>query len=110
MDVVEFTPTREQYAYTFGGAAPLMRIKPGHRAAAVVRRRVRRRPAQRRRPVQRRRSTCGSSTRRPDPSTSRAPSRATPWSLHLVALEPARDWGASAAIPFFGGMTSTDRT
>ena len=25
--------------------------------------------------------------------------------LHLVALEPARDWGASAAIPFFGGMT-----
>jgi acetamidase/formamidase len=29
--------------------------------------------------------------------------------LHLVDLEPARDWGASAAIPFFGGMTSTDR-
>src|SRR3954454_8312815 len=29
--------------------------------------------------------------------------------LHLVAVEPARDWGASAAIPFFGGMTSTDR-
>ena len=29
--------------------------------------------------------------------------------LHLVSLEPARDWGASAAIPFFGGMTSTDR-
>jgi acetamidase/formamidase len=26
-----------------------------------------------------------------------------------VALEPARDWAASAAIPFFGGMTSTDR-
>jgi acetamidase/formamidase len=22
--------------------------------------------------------------------------------LHFVALEPARDWGASAAIPFFG--------
>ena len=29
--------------------------------------------------------------------------------LHLVSLEPARDWGASAHIPFFGGMTSTDR-
>jgi acetamidase/formamidase len=29
--------------------------------------------------------------------------------LHLVAVEPARDWGVSAAIPFFGGMTSTDR-
>ena len=30
--------------------------------------------------------------------------------LHLVSIEPARDWGASAAIPFFGGLTSTDRT
>ncbi len=30
--------------------------------------------------------------------------------LHLVSLEPARDWGVSAAIPFFGGLTSTDRT
>jgi acetamidase/formamidase len=29
--------------------------------------------------------------------------------LHFIALEPARDWGASAAIPFFGGLTSTDR-
>src|SRR3712207_9448587 len=27
--------------------------------------------------------------------------------LHFVAMEPARDWGASAAIPFFGGLTST---
>jgi acetamidase/formamidase len=29
--------------------------------------------------------------------------------LHFVSMEPARDWGASAAIPFFGGLTSTDR-
>ena len=29
MDVIEYTPTREQYVYTFGGAAPAMRIKPG---------------------------------------------------------------------------------
>jgi acetamidase/formamidase len=29
--------------------------------------------------------------------------------LHFVSIEPARDWGASAAIPFFGGLTSTDR-
>lgn len=30
--------------------------------------------------------------------------------IHVVDLVPARSWGASAAIPFFGGMTSTDRT
>ena len=29
MDVIEYTPTREQYVYTFGGASPAMRIKPG---------------------------------------------------------------------------------
>src|SRR6187399_1725318 len=29
MEVIEFTPTREQLVYTFGGAAPAMRIKPG---------------------------------------------------------------------------------
>jgi acetamidase/formamidase len=27
-----------------------------------------------------------------------------------VSLTPARSWGASATIPFFGGLTSTDRT
>ena len=29
MDVVEVTPTFEQYAFTFGGVAPLRRITPG---------------------------------------------------------------------------------
>jgi len=30
--------------------------------------------------------------------------------LHLLDLSPARGWGASSTIPFFGGLTSTDRT
>lgn len=30
--------------------------------------------------------------------------------LHFVDVTPARDWGASAAIPFFRGLTTTDRT
>ena len=29
MDVIEYTPVRDEYAYTFGGAAPAMRINPG---------------------------------------------------------------------------------
>ncbi len=29
MDIIEFTPDREQYAYTFGGVAPVMSITPG---------------------------------------------------------------------------------
>ena len=30
--------------------------------------------------------------------------------LHVAELTPARDWGVSAAVPFFGGLTSTART
>jgi acetamidase/formamidase len=29
MDVIEYVPTPEQYAYTFGGVASAMRITPG---------------------------------------------------------------------------------
>ena len=29
MEFIEFTPTRDQFAYTFGGVEPVMRIKPG---------------------------------------------------------------------------------
>ncbi len=30
--------------------------------------------------------------------------------LHFISMKPARDWGVSAVMPFFGGLTSTDRT
>jgi acetamidase/formamidase len=30
--------------------------------------------------------------------------------LHFASLTPARSFGASSTIPFFGGLTSTDRT
>jgi acetamidase/formamidase len=30
--------------------------------------------------------------------------------LHIADLVPARDWGASTTIPFFGALTGTDRT
>ena len=108
MDVMEYTPTREQYAYTFGGAAPVMRVKPG----AALR-------------LWSDDAFGGALRSVDDLSSAKVDLRfvnpqtgpfyvegAEPGDtlvLHLVALEPARDWGASAAIPFFGGMTSTDR-
>ena len=109
MDVIEYTPTREQYAYTFGGAAPAMRVKPG----TALR-------------LWSDDAFCGVLRSVDDLSSEKVDLRyvnpqtgpfyvegAEPGDtlvLHLVALEPARDWGASAAIPFFGGMTGTDRT
>jgi acetamidase/formamidase len=108
MDVIEYSPTHEQYAYTFGGAAPAMRIKPGTALRLWSD------------------DAFGGALRSVDDlSSAKVDLRfvnpqtgpffvegAEPGDtlvLHLVALEPARDWGASAAIPFFGGMTSTDR-
>ena len=29
MEVIEYVPSRDQYAYTFGGRAPLVTVKPG---------------------------------------------------------------------------------
>ena len=108
MDVIEYAPTREQYSYTFGGAPPVMRVKPG----AVLR-------------LWSDDAFGGALRSVDDLSSAKVDLRfvnpqtgpfyvegAEPGdtlALHLVALEPARDWAASAAIPFFGGMTSTDR-
>jgi acetamidase/formamidase len=108
MDVIEYVPTREQYAYTFGGVAPVMRVEPG----SVLR-------------LWSDDAFGGALRSVDDLSSAKVDLRfvnpqtgpfhvegAEPGdtlALHLVALEPARDWGASAAIPFFGGMTSTDR-
>jgi acetamidase/formamidase len=108
MDVVEVTPSPEQYAFTFGGVAPLMRVRPGTAlrlwsddafGGAL-------------------RSATDLSSEKVDlrfvnPQTGpffvEGAEPGDTLALHLVALEPARDWGASAAIPYFGGLTSTDR-
>ncbi len=109
MDVVEYTPTLEQFAYTFGGAAPAMKVKPGtalrlwsedafNNALRTVDDK----------------SSEKVDLRFVNPQTGpffvEGAEPGDTLVLHLVDLEPARDWGASAAIPFFGGMTSTDRT
>jgi acetamidase/formamidase len=108
MDVIEFVPGREQYAYTFGGVPPVMRIRPGTAlrlwsddAFGGVLRSVDDL------------SSAKVDLRFVNPQTGpfyvEGAEPGDTLVLHLAALEPARDWGASAAIPFFGGMTSTDR-
>jgi acetamidase/formamidase len=108
MDVSEYTPTRDQYAYTFGGVASVMRVRPGtalrlwsEDAFNGVLRSVDDL------------SSAKVDLRFVNPQTGpfyvEGAEPGDTLVLHLVAVEPARDWGASAAIPFFGGMTSTDR-
>lgn len=109
MELIEFTPDRNEYAYTFGGVAPIRRVKPG----TALR-------------LWSDDAFGGVLTSTDDVSAEKVDLRfvnpqtgpfyvegAEPGDtlvLHLVDLQPARDWGASAVMPFFGGMTSTDRT
>src|SRR3954454_15983960 len=109
LDVIEFTPTADQLAYTFGGAAPIRRIAPGsvlrlwsEDAFGGVLRSVHDLSSEK------------VDLRFVNPQTGpfyvdgAQPGDAL--ALHFVRVEPARDWAASATIPFFGGLTSTDRT
>lgn len=109
MDVIEFTPSPEQYAYTFGGKEPIKRVTPGtalrlwsEDAFGGVLRSVEDL------------STDKVDLRFVNPQTGpfyvEGAEPGDTLALHVVSIEPARQWAASAAMPFFGGMTGTDRT
>ena len=109
MEVIEFRPEREQYAFTFGGVAPVRKIQPG----TVLR-------------LWTDDAFCGNIRQVTDmPSTALTMPFVNPQTgpffvagaepgdtlaLHFVDLTPARGFGASCTIPLFGGLTSTDRT
>jgi len=109
MDVVEITPSFEQYAFTFGGVAPLARVEPG----TVLR-------------LWSDDAFSGALRAGTDVSSEKVdlsavnPQTGPFWvegaepgdtlALHFVSMEPARDFGVSAVMPFFGGLTSTERT
>ena len=109
MEVVEFRPEPEQYAFTFGGVGPVRKVTPG----TVLR-------------LWTEDAFCGNIRRTTDlPSAALTMPFVNPQTgpfyvegaeagdtlaLHFTDLSPAREWGASSTIPFFGGLTSTDRT
>lgn len=109
MDIVDYRPSPEQYAWTFGGAPPVRRIKPD----SALRLWTEDAFAGKLRST---RDRASASLDMPFVNPQTGPfyvEGAEPGdalALHFVALEPARDWGASSTIPFFGGLTNTDRT
>ena len=108
MDVIEFVPTVEQYAYTFGGVAPIRKVAPGTamriwsddafggKLRAVT-------------DLSSEKVDLNFVNPQSGPFHVEGAEPGDTLAIHLVSLEPARDWGASAHIPFFGGMTGTDR-
>ncbi|MDA8374530.1 MAG: acetamidase/formamidase family protein [Actinomycetota bacterium] len=109
MDVIEFKPSREQLVYTFGGNAPALKVRPGDLLKLWSEDAFNHTLRQ---------STDLSSQkvdlRYVNPQTGpfyvEGAEPGDTLVLHVVDLKPARDWGVSAAMPFFGGLTSTDRT
>jgi acetamidase/formamidase len=109
MEIVEFRPEPSQYAYTFGGVAPIREVEPGtvlrlwcddafngalkavtDLASANLR--------------------IGFLNPQTGPFAVWGAEPGDTLVLHLVDLTPARDWGASTLVPFFGGLTGTERT
>ena len=109
MDVIEFHPDRDQYAFTFGGVTPIRKVQPGTMMRLWTDD-----------------AFCGNLR---DPADMPSAKLTMPFvnpqtgpfyvegaepgdtlALHFADLSPARDWGASSTIPLFGGLTGTDRT
>jgi acetamidase/formamidase len=109
MEIVEFHPTPEQYAYTFGGVAPIRKVLPGtvlrlwtDDAFGGALRSVTDLPSEK--------LTMPFVNPQTGPFYVEGAEPGDTLALHFAGLTPARSFGASSTIPFFGGLTSTDRT
>jgi acetamidase/formamidase len=109
IDVVSFTPDPSQFAWTFGGVPPVLRVTPGTAMELWTE------------------DAFGGKVRGPDDLVSRViefpfvnpqtgpfyVEGAEPGdtlAIHFVSIEPSRDWAASTTVPLFGALTSTHQT
>ena len=107
--VLRFRPESSQYAWTFGGAAPVAVVEPGTILEVWT-------------------EDCfAGRVRGPDDLVSQVcqfpflnpqtgpfyvsgAERGDTLAVHFVSIEPARDWAASTTVPLFGALTSTHLT
>ena len=107
--VLVYRPAHEELKYTFGGAAPARRIKPGTRIVswtedcydgAVTK------PGQLPTKVQ----MPGHDNPQTGPFFVEGAEPGDTLAIHIEKLEPARDYGISSSFPGFGALNGTDRT
>lgn len=107
--VLAVTPTPEQYAWTFGGAAPVARIQPGTILELFTEDCF----AGRVRSVNDLVSVvCDFPFLNPQtgPFYVEGAEVGDTLAVHFVSIDPARDWAASSTVPLFGALTSTHAT
>jgi acetamidase/formamidase len=108
-DLVEFDPSTEQLAYTFGGRPPIARLRPGDVLSTYTEdcfggkvRTVDDLPTQ----------VCQFPYLNPvtGPFYVDGAEPGDTLALHFVSITPARDWAVSSTFPHFGALTSTSHT
>jgi hypothetical protein len=107
--VLSFRPSPDQFAWTFGGAAPVARITPGTILELWTEDcfagRVRG-------PGDLVSQVCDFPYLNPQtgPFYVEGAEPGDTLAVHFVSIEPARDWAASTTVPLFGALTSTHLT
>ncbi len=107
--VLRFRPEPDQYAWTFGGAAPVARITPGTMLELWTEDCFAGRVRSANDLVS---QVCEFPFLNPQtgPFYVEGAEPGDTLAVHFVSIKPARDWGASTTVPLFGALTSTHLT
>ncbi|MGW2711633.1 acetamidase/formamidase family protein [Streptomyces sp. NPDC001356] len=107
--ILTVRPEPDQYAWTFGGAAPLARIAPGTVLDLYTEDCFAGRVRSEKDLVS---EVCEFPFLNPQtgPFHIEGAEPGDTVAVHFVSIEPARDWAASTAVPLFGALTSTHTT
>lgn len=107
--VISIHPQPEQYAWTFGGAAPLARITPPAILEVFTEDCFAGRVRSEKDLVS---EVCEFPFVNPQtgPFYIEGAEPGDTVAVHFISIEPARDWAASATVPLFGALTATHAT
>jgi acetamidase/formamidase len=108
-EVLTFRPEPSQYAWTFGGAAPVARVRPPVLLEVFTEDCFAGRVRSETDLVS---EVCEFPYFNPQtgPFYIEGAEPGDTLAVHFVSIEPARDWGASTTVPLFGALTGTQLT
>ncbi len=107
--VIAYRPEAGQFAWTFGGAAPVMRVQPGSVLELWTEDCFAGRVRSRSDLVS---VVCEFPFLNPQtgPFYIDGAEPGDTLAVHFISIEPSRDWAASTTVPLFGSLTSTHLT
>jgi acetamidase/formamidase len=107
LQVISFKPSADEYAWTFGGAAPVMRIRPPAVLEVYTEDAFAGRVRAETDLVS---EVCEFFNPQTGPFYIEGAEPGDTVAVHFVSIEPARSWAASTTVPLFGALTATHLT